>query len=600
MVWFGLEAEEYDRKYADKVLINRIIPYFKPYRKEMLYVIITLTLSSVLNSMIPILISNLIDRINNSENFLVQIILIIIIFLFNIISWVLNWIQQRNSATVVANIAYDLQKNASDAVLKQNLAFFDRNAVGKVVSRVNSDTKSFKDMGGLFMQSVSSFLVVIIVFIPMLIISPFLTLILALMIPFIFLTALSFRKSARKKTLLGQRSTAQVNNFTRETMMGIQIAKVFRQEQKLYDQFNKINRQSYKVNLERGILLNILFPILMLIQSVTVALLIYVGGGRVISGFLSVGDFYLFLQNLWLLFFPLFSVASFWPQFQSGLSALERIFSLIDAPKTIIQNDDRKIEIRKGLIEIEDLDFQYYDNTKVYEKFSLKIDSGESIAIVGHTGAGKSTLAKILGRFYEFQNGSIRIDGLNIRDLNLDHYRSQIAFVPQTPFIWADTLENNIKYGRPSATREDVINVLESAGGADWVDDLPDGIQTNVKEKGKILSMGQKQLVAFARILLEDPRILILDEATASVDPFTEIRIQDALEKTLKNRTSIIIAHRLWTVRRVDRIIVLDHGRIVEQGNHHQLLKQKGYYARLYNKYFRHQSFEYVQSLKDV
>ena len=221
-------------------------------------------------------------------------------------------------------------------------------------------------------------------------------------------------------------------------------------------------------------------------------------------------------------------------------------------------------------------------------------------ALVGHTGAGKSSIAKLIARFYEFQSGDILVDGKSIREYDLTEYRKHIGIIPQTPFLWADTVENNIKYGGENASKEDVMHALEISGGSKWVKNLPEGLKTNVRERGSLLSMGQRQLVVFARVLLENPSILILDEATASVDPFTETQIQDALEKTIKGRTSIIIAHRLWTVRRVDRIIVIDHGKIVEEGNHDELMKRGGTYANLYNTYFRHQSLEYVEEMGKI
>jgi ABC-type multidrug transport system fused ATPase/permease subunit len=420
-----------------------------------------------------------------------------------------------------------------------------------------------------------------------------------IVVPFLFVLTFSFRKIVRKRTLLGQRSLALVNAFVQETMSGIQIAKTFRQEDKLFKEFNVINKQNNKVNRSKEYAMNMLWPLINSVIYVLYGVLLYFGGSLIYQGTISVGDWYLIFQSFGLLFNPLLQLVVFWPQFQQGMSAAERIFSLQDAEADIEEGDYIFSDI-KGKLEFNNLNFSYIPEKPIFQNFNLNIEPGESIAIVGHTGAGKTTLARILLRLYEFQseNDSVKIDGISIRDLKLNEYRRQVGYIGQVPFLWNDTIENNIKYGLPNASHEEILSVLKQAGGVEWVEELDSGLNTQIMERGKVLSMGQKQLLVFARVLLQNPSILILDEATASVDPFTETKIQEAMEKAMEGRTTIVIAHRLVTVRHVDRIIVLDDGKIMEEGNHEELMKKGGYYAKLYDTYFKHQSYEFLEEYK--
>jgi ABC-type multidrug transport system fused ATPase/permease subunit len=300
------------------------------------------------------------------------------------------------------------------------------------------------------------------------------------------------------------------------------------------------------------------------------------------------------VESINLFWFPLTGIASFWSQFQLGLSASERVFALIDAEPRVTQIDQQPVPELKGRIEFKDMDFRYTDQETVLSDFNLTIAAGETVALVGHTGAGKSSLGKLVARFYEFQDGQLLIDDKDIRTFDLQAYRRHIGIVPQSPFLFSGTVADNIRYSRPDAAEAEVKEVVRQIGGGDWLDVLPEGLDTPVGEEGHGISMGQRQLVALARVLLDDPSIIILDEATASIDPLTEAQIQEGLDIVLKDRTAIVIAHRLSTIKAADRIIVLRKGEIIEEGDHDRLMTQNGHYSELYNTYFRHQSADYL------
>jgi len=595
--YFGLGEEGYDRVYSDRELFSRILKLFKPYRRSMTIIITFICLSSITYGLTPYLMSLIIKQLEIQSDPLILIFFIINTLILNSLGYLFNYVNRRTGNRMVYGVCYNLRRQTNLRVLEQDLSFFDKYPTGRIVSRINSDGAKFGGSVTMFTELISSFLIFMIVFIPMIIVSPLLTGVFMIIVPFVFAFTLSFRKITRRKSLYGQRSLAQVNAFVQESMAGIQIIKSFRQEESQYDKFQAINKQSYKVNMSRALYLSILFPSLDILVAVLYALLIFFGGNLILQGELSGSDIYLFLQSSLLMFSPILQIAGFWAQFQDGLSAAERIFALQDS-QSYIKQGDYVLDSIKGRIEFENLGFEYVHDKPVFKDFNLLIQPGETVAIVGHTGAGKSSLTKILLRLYEFQSGDVRIDGHSIRDISLSEFRRSVGFIPQVPFLWADTIENNVKYGSPEASHEDVIWALEQSGGMDWIKNLDSGLETFILERGKVLSMGQRQLIVFARVLLQNPSILILDEATASIDPFTELHIQETMEKVMQGRSTIVIAHRLTTVRNVDRIVVLDHGKIVEEGNHKSLMQRNGYYARLYNTYFRHQSYEFIEDVK--
>jgi ATP-binding cassette subfamily B protein len=329
-------------------------------------------------------------------------------------------------------------------------------------------------------------------------------------------------------------------------------------------------------------------------------MLLYFGGISVANAVITGGAWFLFQRSLDRFWFPIVNLSAFWTQLQSGLSAAERAFALIDAEAKVVQNAQVQVKELTGEIDFDHVDFQYTDNEQVLKDFNLQVSAGESIAMVGHTGAGKSSIAKLVARFYEYQAGEIRIDGQDIRDLDLNHYRRQLGIVSQTPFLFSATVAENIRYARPEVTDAEIEDLARKIGDGSWLETLPQGLETEVGERGGRLSMGQRQLVTLLRVLVQRPAIFVLDEATASIDPFTEWQIQQALDLILKDATSILIAHRLSTIKAADRIIVLEDGQIIEEGNHDGLLAQKGNYAQLYNTYFRHQSLAYVEEAREL
>ncbi|ABU59600.1 ABC transporter ATP-binding protein [Roseiflexus castenholzii] len=601
----GLAAEAYDRSYSDRALIRRIWRYFRPHSGRVALVALMVVLGSLVATVIPITISRSIELLTGDPAAQVLIGLAAIIAVMGALGWFFNFVRQTFSARAVGDVVLALREDAYRAVLQRDMSFYDQYASGRIVSRVTSDTQDFATVVTLTIDLLSQLLLVVIIAVVMVTINWQLALITLATGPIVIAAALTFRHVARLTTRQAQRALANVNASIQETVSGIAVAKSFRQEAAIYQQFRQTNELAFQVRLRQGLVFSSIFPILNLLSGIAIATIIYFGGRLALGGSVSVGEWYLFVQSLAIYFFPLTSIASFWSQFQQGLSASERVFALIDAEPKVVQIGNEPAPHLIGRIEFRDVWFTYdtgQDRTAgspssasvqwVLPGFSLVIPAGQKLAVVGHTGAGKSSLIKLITRFYEFQAGQLLIDGRDIRALDLAQYRRQIGLVPQSPFLFSGTVADNIRYGRPEATMADVETAARRLG-SEWIADLPHGLETDVGERGARLSLGQRQLVALARVLLQNPSIFILDEATASIDPFTETQVQEGLDVVMQGRTSIIIAHRLSTVRTADRIIVLKQGRIIEEGNHDDLLASGGHYAELYNTYFRHQSLDY-------
>ena len=574
----------------DFKLFKRLLEYTQTYKWTFYSVGIAAIFLSFFAVLRPYLLQVTIDDSivpQDNDQLLFYILLMAGILILEVISqfcfiYFANWLGQE----VIRDIRVDLFHH----MLQFKMKYFDKSAVGRLVTRAVSDIETISSIfsQGLF-TIISDLLKMLVVLGFMIYQSWKLTLLVLVVLPFILYATRVFQKKMKAAFEEVRTQVANLNTFVQERITGMKIVQLFTREQTEYERFKEINHKHRKGWMKTVWYNSIFFPIAEMSTSITIGLIVWYGGLRVMAGSeaITLGVIVAFIELSQMLFRPLRQIADKFNTLQMGMVAANRVFGILDTRASIPDNGTIKIEHLKGEIEFEDVRFGYVEDEEVLKGISFKANPGETVAIVGATGAGKSTVINLLNRSYEIMGGRILVDGIDVKDITLSSLRSQIAIVLQDVFLFADTIKNNITLNHPEITFKEVVNAAREIGVHEFIDTLPGGYDYNVKERGAMLSSGQRQLIAFLRAYVSDPSILVLDEATSSVDSYSEQLIQEATDRITKGRTSIVIAHRLATIKRADKILVMDAGRIVEMGTHQELLrKENGYYKNLYEVQF--------------
>lgn len=576
-------------KIFDLDLFGKLMGFIKPFKATYYFVMIAAILLSLFSTLTPYLLKVTVDKYITPKDYQGMVLFVSLMFVTLVLEVVFQFLFVFYANWLGQKVIKDLRIKLFDKIIHFKMAYFDKTAVGRLVTRAVSDIETIASIfsQGLFMI-IADLLKMILVIAVMLYVDWRLSLIVFSVLPIILYATRLFQKSMKKAFEEVRLQVANLNSFVQERISGIKIVQLFHREKIEYENFLAINEKHKKAWLKTVWFNSIFFPVAEISSSVTIGLLVWYGGLNVISGGeVSLGTIFLFIQMSQMLFRPLRQIADKFNSLQMGMVAADRIFGILETESNIDDKGTFRPSLLQGDIQIKNLEFSYISGEPVLKDISLDIKSGETIAIVGATGAGKSTIINLLSRFYELDSGDIRIDNTSIRSYDLKTLRKHVSVVLQDVFLFADSLYNNITLFNPEITRDQVIQASKAIGVHEFIESLPEGYDYNVKERVVMLSSGQRQLIAFLRAYLSDPTILILDEATSSVDSYTEEIMQRAIDKLTKGKTSIVIAHRLATVKNADRIVVMDQGRIVEMGTHEELLKiEEGHYAKLYEVQF--------------
>ncbi|RZJ76371.1 MAG: ABC transporter ATP-binding protein [Flavobacterium sp.] len=569
---------------------KKVMQYSKPYQMRFNAVIAFAISLSLFAALRPYLLKETVDNyVSNKDGsgLLLYIVLMGVVLLFEVVSS-FYFVYLANS--MGQDIVKDIREKLFRHITSFRMKFFDNEPVGKLVTRTVFDIESIAKIfsQGLFMI-ISDLLKMVVILAFMFYMNWKLTFVVLLAMPILIYATRVFQKSMKGAFEEVRTQVSNLNTFVQERVTGMKIVQLFNREDIEYEKFKDINKKHNDAWQKNVLYTSIFFPIADIISSLTLGFIIWYGGINILNGdgITTFGDLFAYTMLISMLFNPLRQIADKFNDMQMGIIASDRVFELLDMEGLVQDSGTIEAGHFKGKLSFEDVRFSYIDDEEVIKGINLEVQPGETIAIVGATGAGKSTIINLLNRFYEIKSGSIRIDDTNINSFTLDSLRRQIGIVLQDVFLFADTILNNITLNDPTISREQVIAAAKTIGVHEFIMSLPHGYDYNVKERGVMLSSGQRQLIAFLRAYVSDPSILILDEATSSIDTYSEELIRNATETITKGRTSIVIAHRLATIVNADKIIVMDKGRIVEEGRHYELInRSEGYYKNLYYSQF--------------
>tara|TARA_B110001454_G_scaffold41086_1_gene40386 strand:+ start:121 stop:1884 length:1764 start_codon:yes stop_codon:yes gene_type:complete len=572
----------------DIQILSRLFIFCKPFINTFYLLIFLTLLLSVLGPIRPYLTQIIIDdyvMLNDLEGLKGMIFLLFFLLIINAIimyfhTYLSGWLGQN----IIKNIRVKLFSHMQSFKLK----FFDKTPIGRVVTRNVSDIETIADIFGQGVAAIIGDILLLfgIVFL-MFLLNWKLTLISLSTLPLLLLTTYVFKEKVKVSFNEVRDAVANLNSYVQEHIVGMKVVQIFGNEKKEYQKFVEVNDTHLKANLKAVLYYSIYFPVMELFTSIGLGLLIWYGSGEIFSEQVSIGVLIAFIMYLQLFFRPIRSIADRFNTIQMGVVSSTRIFNLLDSYDTIKSNEKIITNDIFGSVEFKNVWFAYNDDDYVLKNINFKIEAGESIAFVGSTGSGKSSIINLLNRFYEFNKGKILIDDEDIRDYNISHLRENIGYVSQDVFLFSDTIANNITLFNDSISEDKIWDAIKSVGAENFINKLPGKIQYNVKERGASLSVGQRQLISCIRIMLYDPKIILLDEATSSVDTETEEMIQHAIAKILYGRTSIVVAHRLSTIEQVDKIVVIEDGEIKEIGAHEKLMLNGGYYKNLYDMQYK-------------